>query len=103
MDLVDHDIALKLDFTQAQRMNRSFIPASLNKREADIFYKVRHKDVGEVFIYLLVEHQSDPDPLMAQKYLVYMCEIWETERRTWNDLPVPRPIFNLTPIIPILL
>ncbi len=27
----------------------------------------------------------------------------ETERRTWNDLPAPRPIFNLTPIIPILL
>ena len=103
MDLVDHDIALKLDFTQAQRMNRSFIPSSLNKREADIFYRVRHKDVGEVFIYLLIEHQSAPDAFMALKYLVYLCEIWESERRTWNDLPVPRPIFNLTPIIPILL
>jgi len=37
-----------------------------------------------MLMYLLIEHQTNPDPLMGLR--LYSCEdqIWEMERRTWR-------------------
>src|SRR5579862_5422199 len=66
--LVAHEIADRLDFDRAERINRSFIPEDLHKQEADLLYRVPYrkgKGKGEVWIYILLEHQSRPDRLMG--------------------------------------
>ena len=42
--LVAADIADKLDFARAERINRSFIPDDLQKQEADLLYRVPFQD-----------------------------------------------------------
>src|SRR5579871_6465422 len=55
-------LAARLDFSRADRRNRSFIPANLHKQEADLLYRIPFLDPNrpgwEVLIYLLAEHQS---------------------------------------------
>ena len=56
--LVAADIAEKLDFSRAARVNRSFVPSDLHKQEGDLIYSVPYlKGKSTVWIYVLVEHQ----------------------------------------------
>jgi hypothetical protein len=83
--LVARDIADRLDFTRAERINRSFIPGSLHKQEADLLTRVPYRDgEGEVWVYLLLEHQSQPDVTMGLRLLSYMVQVWDAQRRSWK-------------------
>ena len=56
LKLIAADLVDKLDFTQAERQNRSFIPDDLQKQEAYLLYKVPFQsDRGFVWIYVLLE------------------------------------------------
>src|SRR5690242_10183281 len=67
------EIADRLDFGRAERINRSFIPDDLHKQEADLLYRVPFREgKGEVWIYVLLEHQSRPDRTMGLRLLSYM-------------------------------
>ncbi len=43
----------------------------------DILYKIERKDNQDIYIYLLLEHQSRVDQLMAFRMLAYKVRIWE--------------------------
>jgi hypothetical protein len=60
--LVEH-----LDFAHAERINRSFIPADLQKQESDLLFRVpfvqqsgQEETILTIWVYLLLEHQSRP-------------------------------------------
>jgi hypothetical protein len=57
---------------------------------------------GEVLIYILVEHQSEPDVSMGFRMLFYMTQIWDTQRREWERDDVPKSQWNFRPILPVL-
>ena len=104
MKIVAEDIAEKLDFSMAVRLNRSFIPQDLYKQEADMLYSIPFLlEEGEVLIYLLLEHQTEPDAIMGFRFLSYLVDMWKEQVRIWHDRPKPRPPISLTPIVPILL
>ncbi|MCX6360992.1 MAG: Rpn family recombination-promoting nuclease/putative transposase, partial [Armatimonadetes bacterium] len=70
------EVADSLDFERAERVNRSFVPADLHKQEADLLYRVPFRTgKSEVWVYLLVEHQSKPDRLMGLRVLSYMVQV----------------------------
>lgn len=99
------DIADTLDFSQAERDNRSFIPDDLHKQEADLLYRVplASKDgKGAIWIYVLLEHQSSPDRSMGLRLLIYMVKVWEAQRRAWLDARLPASKWRLYPILPIV-
>src|SRR5579872_346189 len=101
--LVATEIAERLDFRRAERLNRSFIPDSLQKQEADLLFRVPYRDdKHEVWVYLLVEHQSKPDRLMGLRLLSYMVQIWETQVRAWEDARTPKGQRKLHPIVPMV-
>src|ERR1700678_3472440 len=88
VQLLANEIADKLDFSQAERDNRSFIPDDLHKQEADLLYRVPFRTgagKGAIWIYVLLEHQSRPDRSMGLRLLSYMVKLWETQRRAWED------------------
>ncbi len=59
LQLVANEIAQRLDFSRAERINRSFIPDNLHKQEADLLHRIPYREGdGEVWVYLLLEHQS---------------------------------------------
>ena len=115
-----------LDFSQAQRINRSFIPADLQKEECDLLFRVPYllhsnkaaqaqageaetKDEADaepgppcVWIYLLLEHQSKPDNTMPLRLLSYMLEVWTLQQRGWKDQNTPLTQRRLTPVVPFV-
>lgn len=107
LQIQDPELAEQLDFTRAERINRTFIPASLRKKESDLIFHVPFRGDAvegghEVWVYVLLEHQSEPDPLMGLRLYLYMGHLWDLERRQWTRRRVPRERRRLHPIIPVV-
>src|SRR4051812_6268493 len=82
IQLQDPDLAERLDFTRAERLNRTFVPADFRKRESDVIFRVPFlgdaaTGLRQVWVYVLLEHQSKPDPLMGLRLYLYQGQIWE--------------------------
>src|SRR5262249_49337418 len=95
-----------LDFARAERVNRSFIPADLQKQESDLIFRVpfQHPEPEgpEVWVYVLLEHQSKPDPLMPLRLLEAMVELWRLQIREWEDRRLPAAQRRLRPVVPLV-
>lgn len=108
VEILEPELAELLNFGRAQRVNRTFVPADFQEEESDLVYLVPFRDevagaVRDVWIYFLLEHQSKRDPLMGLRVLLYMCELWGTQRREWDDAHVPAERRQLRPILPLVL
>ena len=105
LQLVASDLAAQLDFSQLQQVNQSFIPDNLRKQESDVIYLIpfQSEDLGDVWVYLLIEHQSVPSAVIGFRLLFYMVNIWDAQRRGWEDAKVPESEWHFRPIIPIVL
>jgi hypothetical protein len=107
VQVLEPTLAAQLDITRAERINRSFIPADLQKEESDIIFRVpfqsgTEQHSMEVLIYLLLEHQSKHDPLMGLRLYLYMGHLWDSQRREWLDVGMPASELRLTPVLPIV-
>ncbi|HLK60937.1 MAG TPA: Rpn family recombination-promoting nuclease/putative transposase, partial [Chthonomonadaceae bacterium] len=101
--LIAADLADKLDFHRAERINRSFVPDDLQKQEADLLYRVPfRRGRGFVWVYVLLEHQSKPDRSMGFRLLSYMVQLWQTQVRGFQDQRLPPSKWNLYPVVPIV-
>lgn len=105
--MLSAELAAQLDFSRAERRNRSFVPPNLHKQEADLLYQVPFLDPNrpgrEVLIYLLAEHQSEPEEDMGLRLLSYLAHIWGIEKRAWERKRQPRGPLRIHPVVPILL
>lgn len=105
--MLEPTVAAALDFEHAQRINRSFIPADLLKRESDLIFRIPTRSSAEgaveAWVYVLLEHQSRPDREMPLRLLLYMTQLWDAQRREWEDRRVPTAKRRLSPVIPIVL
>lgn len=102
--LVEH-----LNFDRAERINRSFIPPDLQKEESDLLFRVPFvlrsvsgEVVGEVWVYVLLEHQSKPDPIMPLRLLSYLLDLWNSMRREWEDANTPLAERRLPVVVPFV-
>ncbi|MGW4245012.1 Rpn family recombination-promoting nuclease/putative transposase [Nocardia sp. NPDC004722] len=72
----------------------SFVSPQLRSRFSDLLFATR-LDGHPAFVYMLIEHQSRPDPLMAFRMLEYMVAIWTRYLRDHpkaTTLPVVIPL-----------
>ncbi|HLK54936.1 MAG TPA: Rpn family recombination-promoting nuclease/putative transposase, partial [Chthonomonadaceae bacterium] len=100
LKLVAAHLVDKLDFSLAERQNRSFIPDDLQKQEADLLYKVPfQRGRGFVWIYVLLEQQSKPDRTMAFRLLSYMVQVWEGQVQSAK---AAKKTVKLNPILPVV-
>ncbi len=101
------DLAARIDCDRLAHLPRSFVQETLRAREADCVLRgpYRASDGAperEVWVYILLEHQSDPDPWMSFRLLTYMLALWESERREQEERRVPVGDRRLSPILPIV-
>lgn len=77
----------------------NFVDPSLDRRESDILYAIDIESTERVaFLYVLLEHLSTPQRMMAWHFWRYITHIWERYERDQD-----RPIDSLPLIIPLLL
>jgi hypothetical protein len=105
LTIIAQDLAQRLDFSRAERVPATFLPADLYKQESDILLRVPYRDpaLGEVWIILLIEHQSEPDRRMGLRFLCYMVHVWSVERRRLEENKVAVSEWVLPLIVPVLL
>ena len=78
--LLRKTLAARIDWTTLRLCAGSFVDPTLRGRHSDLLFTARCGD-KDIYIYLLLEHQSTDDPLMAYRLLVYMVRIWERHVR----------------------
>jgi hypothetical protein len=108
LQILEPALAERLDFADAERINRSFVPADLQKQESDLIFRVPFlgdaaEPEREVWVYVLLEHQTVPDPEMGLRLYLYMGQLWDSQRRAWQDAKVPTDQRRLHPVIPLIL
>jgi predicted transposase/invertase (TIGR01784 family) len=67
----------RLDFSTLRVCPGSYVDEASRWRHTDLLYSVRLGD-RDAFVYVLFEHQSTVDPLMAFRLLQYLCTFWES-------------------------
>jgi len=104
---INKEIANRIDYTNIERIERTFIESDFRKREADMLFKANFRNdkvdaVKEVIIYVLIEHQSSVDPIMPFRILYYVTQIWESQRREWESQKIPQKDWRFRPILPVV-
>ncbi|MBZ7444452.1 Rpn family recombination-promoting nuclease/putative transposase [Klebsiella grimontii] len=67
------------DLNTLQLASGSFIEEDLRSSDSDILYSLQTRH-GAGYIYVLIEHQSSPDKLMAFRLMRYMLQAGSTEK-----------------------
>jgi predicted transposase/invertase (TIGR01784 family) len=68
--------------------NHSFIDEAYKETEADIVFSVPLEKTT-AYIYLLLEHQSEIDPLIAFRLLIYRVRLMERHLKQYPEQPLP--------------
>ena len=84
-----------------QMDSSTFADAAFGKRDNDILYTVQHGG-REIYVYVLVEHQSKVDYSMAYRVLVYMTRLWERYAKSFKADEVKKDDFLFPAIIPVV-
>jgi len=82
------------DFSTLRVCPGSYVDEASRWRHTDLLYSVRLGD-RDAFVYVLFEHQSTVDPLMAFRLLQYLCTFWESwlaEHEDDKRLPAVIPV-----------
>uniref|UniRef100_A0A7C1JX66 Rpn family recombination-promoting nuclease/putative transposase n=1 Tax=Caldilinea aerophila TaxID=133453 RepID=A0A7C1JX66_9CHLR len=90
-------VANRIEWPSLRLIETSFVDEALRDSESDLLYAAQMKESEtECLLYLLFEHQSQPDGWMRFRLLKYMCRIWDEsfkERPEQSELP---------PIVPVV-
>ena len=90
-------VGVRLRWSTLSLQNTSFVDPELRDSAADLLYEIRQHSGRRLWLYVLLEHQSEPDRWMRWRLLRYCCRIWERDR-TRN-----RRRLSLRPIVPMVL
>ncbi|HVR99462.1 MAG TPA: Rpn family recombination-promoting nuclease/putative transposase [Thermoanaerobaculia bacterium] len=88
----------RIDFDSGERVDTSFVSPKHENRESDVIWKFRRRDGGEpVYVYILLEFQSRPDPsmpvrLMGYESLFYQSLMAGQPAAVWRKLPLVIPV-----------
>jgi predicted transposase/invertase (TIGR01784 family) len=77
-----------IDFNQLEIQPRSHINDVRKESAVDVLFKTTVEG-HDAYIYLLLEHQSTPDPLMPFRMLKYMCNIIDHHLQTHGGKKIP--------------
>ena len=100
---VDRDWKKFLDFSNAQKIDKSFILKDFEQIEADVLYKVPVLEQSqEIYLYVLVEFQSTVDHSIAFRVLSYLSQVWIDVCKNIDPNLRKQKGFRLPPVFPIV-
>jgi predicted transposase/invertase (TIGR01784 family) len=69
-------------------MDKSFVSEEMTRRDSDIMYRIRRGN-EDIYVVVLVEFQSSPDPAMPIRVLSYVMRLYEELLTNRRRLPFP--------------
>ncbi|WP_375329755.1 Rpn family recombination-promoting nuclease/putative transposase [Candidatus Tisiphia endosymbiont of Nemotelus uliginosus] len=88
------DVLALIDSTSLKLEKDSFIEPDLSKTISDVLFSVKFND-QDGYIFLLLEHQSTVDKMMAFrlfKYMINICDLYLTTNPKAKSLPLIYPL-----------
>lgn len=74
---IEEDWVSDLDFERAERLDKSFVSEHYKETESDLIYKVPFRNSDKViFLYVLIEFQSDVQRFMVLRSLNYITNFY---------------------------
>ena len=67
----------------------NYVDEDLNAFSSDVLYEVKLNNDSTAYLYLLVEHQSSVDTLMALRLWTYVFRIWQDHVDQTGDTSLP--------------
>jgi predicted transposase/invertase (TIGR01784 family) len=89
------EVAAALDLSAIELTKDSFVDAELQEHFSDLLYRLQLQGGGLAYAYLLFEHKSSLEELVAFQLLRYKVRIWEPLARS--------NVKKLPPIIPMVI
>ena len=89
------EVVAVLDPASLTLRKDSFVDGALKEHFSDLLYQVDLKDGQGAYVYILLEHKSHAEPLVAFQLLRYLVRIWEQSLREGSG-------GRLAPIIPMV-
>ena len=82
--VLPEDLVAALDLSRLERLPGSFVGPELSERRTDLLFRASRRSSGSPgYLYLLVEHQSEPDPLMPWR--ISRCWLpWSPSSSSWS-------------------
>lgn len=88
----------ELDFATLEKYPGSYVSDDLRPRADDVVWRVRWRERW-LYVYLLLEFQSEPDPFMAVRMLVYVGLLYQDLIRAGQRTSTG----HLPPVLPLVL
>ena len=88
----------EVDFATLTPVKGSYVSEGLRQRHDDVVWKVRLREQW-LYVYVVIEFQSEPDPFMALRLLVYVGLLYQDLLRR-QELPADG---RLPPVLPLVL
>ena len=88
----------EVDFATLTPVKGSYVSDGLRQRHDDVVWKVRLREQW-LYVYVVIEFQSEPDPFMALRLLVYVGLLYQDLLRR-QELPADG---RLPPVLPMVL
>src|SRR6266851_2823472 len=99
------DLVERFDFERLEPVPTTFLLDDWRERESDMLFLLPFRageDLPPALVCLLIEHQSEADPWMPLRILVYAVLYWEREWKAWEAERPRRAGFRLSPVVPIV-
>ena len=96
----------RLDFARMQVDPTSYIAADYRHLASDLVLRIPFRRSGgrsSLTLYLLIEHQSEPDLLMRWRVADYVLQIYKRQIRAWHARRHSLASLQLDPVLPIVL
>jgi hypothetical protein len=94
--VLPEEIAAAVDWSTLALEPGSYVDAVLRQSHSDLLFRANARTGEPVLVYVLVEHQSEPDAWMPQRLHEYVSRIWVHWRRE-HPLPAALP-----PVVPVV-
>ncbi|MFI1917899.1 Rpn family recombination-promoting nuclease/putative transposase [Nocardia sp. NPDC020380] len=85
----------RVDWDDLRLQPCNFVSQTLRSRFSDVLFATR-LDGHDAFVYVLIEHQSKPDPMMPLRMLEYLVAIWN---RYLDQHPNTRTLPAVIPLV----
>lgn len=92
-------------FDRMKRVQETFVQRDYRHVESDVVLTAPlrgGKKSGGVVVYILIEHQSEPDELMPLRLLEYVLAIYRAQWRAWLREHPSAAGFRFQPVLPVV-
>jgi hypothetical protein len=108
LQLLAVPVVPRIDFAHMQVEPAQFVQRDYRHLESDVVLRAPLR-VGRrgrprwITIYILIEHQSEPDRFMVFRVLEYVLQIYKRQMRDWQQEHGSLDAFRFQPVLPVVL